>query len=76
MTNVDEKLINSQSKKEMENFICTNLGIITWETVFQKALRTVPPPPPANTAIRQRDICQRIIHQSNMLTVYTVQQGE
>ena len=27
-----KKLINSQSKKEVENFICSNLRIITWET--------------------------------------------
>ena len=38
---VDEKLISGQSKKEMENFICANLRIITREAVFQKALRTV-----------------------------------
>ena len=30
-------------KKVMENFICTNLWIITWETVFRKALRTALP---------------------------------
>ena len=29
-------------KKEMENFIWAILKIITWETVFQKALKTVP----------------------------------
>ena len=38
---VSEKLINGQSKKEMENFICANLRVITRDTVFQKALRTV-----------------------------------
>ena len=38
-----KKLINSQLKKEMENFIPANLRIITWEIVFQKALRTVLP---------------------------------
>ena len=38
---VDEKLTNGQSKKVMENFIGVNLGIITRDTVFQKALRTV-----------------------------------
>ena len=31
------------SKIGMENFICTNLRITTWETTFQKALRTVLP---------------------------------
>ena len=35
--------INSQSKKEGENFIQPNLRIITQETVFQKSLRAVPP---------------------------------
>ena len=40
---VDEKLINSRSKKEMEIFIQANLRIITWETVFQKALSFVLP---------------------------------
>lgn len=34
---VNEKLNNSQSKKELENFIRVNLRMITWETVFQKA---------------------------------------
>ena len=38
---VNEKLINGQSKKEMEIFIRANLRIITQETVFQKGLRTV-----------------------------------
>ena len=39
---VDEKkLISSQSKKEMENFIWANLRIIIWERVFLKTLRTV-----------------------------------
>ena len=32
---VDGKIINSQSKKEMENFILANIRIITWEIVFQ-----------------------------------------
>ena len=36
-----KKLISSRSKKEMENCIGANLRIITWETVFQKALRTI-----------------------------------
>ena len=35
-------MINSQSKTELENFIRVKLRIITWERVFQKALRTVP----------------------------------
>ena len=39
---VNEKLINSQSKREVENFIQANLRIITRVTVFQKSLRTVP----------------------------------
>ena len=34
-------LINSQSKKEMENFIRVHLRVAIW-TVFQMALRTVP----------------------------------
>ena len=33
---VIEKLINSQSEKEMEIFIQVNLRIITWETVLRK----------------------------------------
>ena len=37
-----KKLIHSQAKKEMEHFIQTNLRIITWETVSQRGLRTVP----------------------------------
>ena len=41
--NVHEKLINSQLKKEMENFTPANLRIITLEAVSQKPLRTVPP---------------------------------
>ena len=35
------KKVSNESQKEMENFIQANLRIITWETVFQKALRTV-----------------------------------
>ena len=38
---VDENLISSQSKKEMENFVQANLRIFIQETVFQKTLRTV-----------------------------------
>ena len=54
LTYVDEKLIYRWSKKEMENIIWANLRIITWETVFQKALRrdfpggAVVKNPPAN----------------------------
>ena len=40
ITVTGKKLINSQSNKEMENFIQANLRIITQETVFQKALRS------------------------------------
>ena len=40
---VDEKVINSRSKKEIENCIRANLRIITRETVSQKAVRTAPP---------------------------------
>ena len=36
-----KKLISSQSKKEMENFIWANLRIIIWERVFLRTLRTV-----------------------------------
>ena len=35
------KLINN-SENKMENLIQANLRIITWETVSQKILRTVP----------------------------------
>ena len=35
---VGEKLINSQSKIEMENFIWANLRIVTEKTVSQRAL--------------------------------------
>ena len=35
-----KELINSQSKKEIENFVRAKLKIITKETIFQKALRT------------------------------------
>ena len=28
--------------KEVEKFLCANLRVITWETAFQKALRTLP----------------------------------
>lgn len=35
-----KKLINSQSKKEIENFIQAILRTITWQTGFQKALST------------------------------------
>ena len=38
---VDENLISSQSKKEMEDFVQANLRIFIQETVFQKTLRTV-----------------------------------
>ena len=38
-----KKLISSQSKKEMENFIRANLKIITQETASQKALRMALP---------------------------------
>ena len=38
-----KKLINNRFKKEIENFIRASLRIITWETAFQKALRTVLP---------------------------------
>ena len=31
-----KKLIKSQSKKEMENFIPANLEIITWRQSFRK----------------------------------------
>ena len=34
--------INSQSKKETENFLQAKLQIVIWETVSQRALRTVP----------------------------------
>ena len=37
---VYKKLINSQSKKEIENFIQAILKIITWQMGFQKALST------------------------------------
>ena len=38
---VHKKLINSQSKKEMKNFIHVNLRMIACETVSQRVLRTV-----------------------------------
>ena len=31
------------AKKDVETFIQAHLRIITWETVFQKALRTIAP---------------------------------
>ena len=37
-----KKLINSQCRKGIGNFIQASLKFITQETVFQKALRTVP----------------------------------
>lgn len=37
---VDEKFINSQSKKGMENCIRAKLRIVTWETVSRRDLRT------------------------------------
>ena len=40
---VNEKLINNQSKKEMEDFIWAKLRIISQETVFQETPGTVPP---------------------------------
>ena len=40
---VNKKLINSQSKKEMEDFIWAKLRIISQETAFQKTPGTVPP---------------------------------
>ena len=36
-----KKLINSQSEKEVENFICANLRILTQERVSQRALGTL-----------------------------------
>ena len=70
---MDEK-INSQSKKERENFIRANLRIITWETVSQKALRTVPPVRDQNTVI-YKFLRQRVGYMSNdiLLTVYSIQ---
>ena len=38
---VDVKVINGQSKKEIDQPVLVNLRIITWETVLQKALKTV-----------------------------------
>lgn len=67
-----KKSISSQSRKEMEIFIQVNLRIITQETVFQKTLRTVLP----FRGQGIRVLRQRIIHQSNLLMVYIVQQGK
>ena len=61
ITTVDEELINSRSKTEMENFIRANLRIITQETVLQKALRTVLPMRGQGTVIKC--LRQRVIRQ-------------
>ena len=41
LARVNEKLINSQSEKEMNIFFRANLRIIAQETVFQRVLRMV-----------------------------------
>ena len=54
----------------MENFICTNLRIITYETVSQKVLRSV-----LLLEVKaqlQKFLRQRIIPQINTLKVYIV----
>jgi len=40
---MSSQILISQSKKEMENFVGTNLRIITQEKILQKILKTVPP---------------------------------
>lgn len=54
-----KKLISSQSKKEVENFICSNLRIITWRQDRQP-FRTVLPLEVRRQLLllRQRVICQ------------------
>ena len=69
---VSEKKISSQSNKEIENFILANLRIITWETVFQKALRTFPPVTGQST-VMYIFLREKVIRQSDMLRVHKVQ---
>ena len=58
----------------MENFIEVNLRIITWETVFQKTLRTVPPIRDQSTVINvYKTKCYTSIN--DVLTVYTIKIG-
>ena len=66
-----KKLINSQSKKEIENFIQDNLRIITQETVFQKPLRTVLPIKDQSTVIYIFET--KVYTPNDILTVYAIQ---
>lgn len=71
MAPVDKKineLINSQFKKEIENFIQVNLKIINWETVSQRALRTIPPIRGQSTVKYETKCCTS----NDVLTVYVV----
>ena len=69
---VDEKIkINRWSEKEMENFIQASLSIIAWETVFQKALRTVLPAGGQNIVICVFEMKDYTLN--DVLTVYAIQ---
>ena len=67
-SDVTEKL--TFFKKVMQNFICTNLWIITWETVFWKALRTALPVTGQSTVINVFET--KGYTSKGTLTVYTV----
>ena len=67
---VSTKTSIGQSKKEEENFIQANLRIITRETVFQKALRTV-------SSIRGQSTVIYVLEtkgytSKDIMTVYTI----
>lgn len=68
------KINHSQSKKEMANFICANLRLIIRRQSFRKFWG---PFQLLEVKAQLREcLRQRAIHQSNILTVRTVLQGE
>ena len=68
---VDEKIKINRSEKEMKNFIQASLRIITWDTVFQKALRTVLPAGGQNIVICVFEM--KVYTLNDVLTVYAIQ---
>ena len=62
---------NSYSKKEIDNLTQANLRTVTWEAVFQKALRTILPLRGQSAVIYIFEAKGYI--SNDVLTVYTIQ---
>ena len=68
---MSSQILISQSKKEMENFVGTNLRIITQEKILQKILKTVPPGTGQGTVMQVFEA--KDYTSDDILPVYTVQ---